>query len=67
PASLVFAAPPQAQDPWFVRMSDYPAVGSALAWERPVKLAAGESVARSYTVWISDGKLTAAEAARLAG
>lgn len=65
PASLVFAAPPQSQDPWFVRAADYPGVGSALAWERPVELAAGQAVTRTFTVWVSDGRLTAAEAAAL--
>jgi predicted dehydrogenase len=66
PASLVFAAPAEAQDPWFVRVADYPAVGSALAWDRPVELAAGESLVRSLTVWIVDAKLSPAEVAELA-
>jgi predicted dehydrogenase len=65
PASLVFAAPLQSKDPWFVRAADYPGVGSALAWERPVDLAAGQAVIRTFTVWISDGRLNAAEAAAL--
>ncbi|WAH99333.1 DUF6807 family protein [Arthrobacter sp. MMS18-M83] len=65
PASLVFAAPDAEQDPWFVRMSDYPAVGSALAWDRPVELAAGESLVRSMSVWIVDAKLSPAEVAKL--
>lgn len=66
-ASLVFAGPAEAPDPWFVRLSGYPGVGSALAWDRPVILAAGESVRRSFSVWIADGILTPAEAAALAG
>ncbi|MGO4856948.1 DUF6807 family protein [Arthrobacter sp. 2MCAF14] len=65
PATLVFATPAEAQDPWFVRMADYPAVGSALAWDRPVKLGAGESLVRSFTVWIVDAKLSPAEVAEL--
>jgi hypothetical protein len=65
PATLVFAAPTEAQDPWFVRMADYPAVGSALAWERPVDLTAGDSVVRTFTVWIVDAKLSPAEVAEL--
>ncbi len=65
PATLVFAAPAEAQDPWFVRMADYPAVGSALAWDTPVELAAGESLVRTFTVWIVDAKLSPAEAAEL--
>lgn len=64
-ATLVFAAPPEAQDPWFVRCAEYPAVGSALAWDRPVELATGKSLSRTHTVWISDGTLTAAEIDRL--
>ncbi|WP_104173338.1 DUF6807 family protein [Arthrobacter sp. Y81] len=66
PASLVFAGPAEAPDPWFVRLSGYPGVGSALAWNRPVKLAAGEAVSRSFTVWIADGTLTPEDAAGLA-
>src|SRR4029453_15018613 len=33
PATLTFAAPAESADPWFVRCSEYPAVGSALAWD----------------------------------
>ena len=66
PASLVFAAPEEAQDPWFVRLSGYPGVGSALAWDRPLNLAAGETVTRSFTVWVADGTLSPEAAARLA-
>lgn len=64
-ASLVFAAPAEAPDPWFVRLTGYPGVGSALAWNRPVDLAAGEAVSRSFTVWIADGTLSPEEAAAL--
>jgi hypothetical protein len=65
-ASLLFAAPAEAPDPWFVRLSGYPGVGSALAWNRPVNLAAGGTLKRSFTVWIADGTLTPEEAAGLA-
>ncbi len=61
PATLVFGAPSESADPWFVRYSDYPAVGSALAWDTAVELAEGESLTRSNTVWISDGTLDVAE------
>ena len=57
PATLVFGAPSESPDPWFVRCSGYPAVGSALAWDTAVELAAGGSLTRSVTVWISDGVL----------
>ena len=60
PATLVFSAPAEAADPWFVRCSGYPAVGSALAWDRPVELAAGESLRRSLSVWMCDGELSPA-------
>jgi predicted dehydrogenase len=60
PATLVFRAPDEAADPWFVRSSGYPAVGSALAWDRPVVLAAGESLRRSLSVWMCDGELSPA-------
>ncbi len=55
PATLVFAAPAESADPWFVRCGEYPAVGSALAWDTAVELAAGKSLTRTNTVWISDG------------
>ncbi|KUM35430.1 DUF6807 family protein [Arthrobacter sp. EpRS71] len=61
PATLVFGAPAESADPWFVRCSDYPAVGSALAWDTAVEVAEGESLTRTTTVWISDGILGAAE------
>jgi hypothetical protein len=61
PATLVFGSPSESEDPWFVRCSDYPAVGSALAWDRAVELAADTSVTRSITVWISDGILDVQE------
>ncbi|MFP3462663.1 DUF6807 family protein [Arthrobacter globiformis] len=65
PATLVFGAPAEAADPWFVRCSGYPAVGSALAWDRPVALAAGESLRRSLSVWVCDGELSPAAVASL--
>ncbi|MDP9906779.1 DUF6807 family protein [Arthrobacter bambusae] len=65
PATVVFAAPAEAPDPWFVRMADYPAVGSALAWDRPVELAAGDSLVRTFTAWIVDAKLSPAVVAEL--
>ncbi|MFJ6535710.1 DUF6807 family protein [Paenarthrobacter sp. NPDC091711] len=61
PATLVFGAPTESEDPWFVRCSDYPAVGSALAWDTAVEVAEGESLTRTNTVWISDGTLDVAE------
>ena len=60
-ATLVFGAPAESPDPWFVRLHQYPAVGSALAWDSPVDVAAGQSLSRTITVWISDGTLTPEE------
>ncbi|MBT2514530.1 DUF6807 family protein [Arthrobacter sp. ISL-30] len=60
-ATLVFAAPVESPDPWFVRSAEYPAVGSALAWDSPVTLAAGESLRRSISVWLCDGELSATD------
>lgn len=66
-ATLVFTAPGEAADPWFVRSSGYPAVGSALAWDKPVALAAGESLRRSLRVWVCDGQLSPAAVESLVG
>jgi hypothetical protein len=49
-------------DPWFVRTRDYPGVGSALAFERPVVLDPGDRLARSLLVAVVDGRLEADEA-----
>lgn len=57
PATLVFGSPSESPDPWFVRCSGYPAVGSALAWDTAVELAEGSTLTRTNTVWISDGTL----------
>jgi predicted dehydrogenase len=67
PASVLFGAPPEAEDPWFVRASEYPGVGSALAWSSPLVVAPDAPVVRTLTVHVSDGTLTAADAERLVG
>ena len=43
PATVVLAGlgSAAAGEPWFVRAREYPAIGSALAWERPVVLEPG--------------------------
>ncbi|MFE6735409.1 DUF6807 family protein [Microbacterium sp. NPDC057650] len=56
-----------AADPWFVRVEDYPGIGSALAWDRAVRLAAGASLTRSFRGLVADGRRDAAEVARLLG
>jgi hypothetical protein len=44
-------------DPWFVRVGDYPGVGSALAYERPIVLDPGAGMSRSLSVTVLDGIL----------
>ncbi|MCF6473509.1 oxidoreductase [Nonomuraea sp. MG754425] len=55
-----------ARDRWFVRARDYVGVGSSLAWDRPLTLPAGESLARHVVVVVADGLLSPATAAGLA-
>jgi len=38
PASVRFTAAPETDDPSFGGVNDYPGVGSALAWDRPLRL-----------------------------
>ncbi|WP_341476396.1 DUF6807 family protein [Arthrobacter glacialis] len=66
PATLVFSAPPEAADPWFVRATDYPAVGSALAGDAAVVLAPGQALTRTITVTLADGIASDAQAAHWA-
>jgi hypothetical protein len=42
-----------------VRVSSYPGLGSALAWDRPLVLAAGETLERAFDVVVVDGRLDA--------
>jgi hypothetical protein len=58
--TLVFTA--DAPDPWFVRVKGYPGVGAALAWDAPV----AAPLARSYTVYVADGRLSTDSVNRLA-
>jgi hypothetical protein len=68
PATIVITAPDAAAagEPWFVRVRDYPGIGSALAWDRPAILAAGAVLSRRFDVAIADGRLSAAETQELA-
>ncbi|WP_449374437.1 DUF6807 domain-containing protein [Arthrobacter psychrolactophilus] len=54
-ATLLFTAPPEAADSWFVRVSEYPAVASALTWDTAITLNPGESVSRTFNVVVADG------------
>lgn len=56
-ATLVFVAPRDATDPWFVRVDGYPGVGQSLAWDAPVIAEPGEPVRRRITVFVADGSL----------
>jgi hypothetical protein len=61
--TLVFA---QADgDPWFVRVEEYPGVGQALAWDRP--LTVETTLTRRVVTAVLDGRLDAAAAAAVAG
>lgn len=42
-------------DRWFVRMAEYPAVGVAFAFDRPLVIAPAGTVERTYSVAIADG------------
>jgi predicted dehydrogenase len=68
PATIVISAPDAAaaREPWFVRVHDYPGLGSALAWDRPVGLAAGSVLRRRFDVAVADGRLSEAETSDLA-
>ncbi|MGR7027037.1 DUF6807 domain-containing protein [Geodermatophilus sp. URMC 62] len=54
-------------DPWFVRVGDYPGIGSQLAPRRPVILAPGRTVTRGFRALVADGAVDDAVAARWAG
>lgn len=45
------------QDPWFVRLDDYPGIGSSLAAERPLRLPPGGSAHRRLRALVADGVL----------
>ena len=57
PFTVVLAAMDAAtrRDPWFVRIDDYPGLGSQLAAERPVQLAPDASTTRSFRALVVDG------------
>ncbi|WP_058750439.1 DUF6807 family protein [Curtobacterium oceanosedimentum] len=42
------------RDPWFVRVAEYPAVGSALAWDAPTVVTPDEPLVRSFRATVSD-------------
>jgi predicted dehydrogenase len=68
PATVVIAATSAAEagEPWFVRVHEYPGIGSALAWDRPAVLPPGAVLHRRFDAAIADGRLTEGEARALA-
>ena len=66
--TLVFAPADEdtGADPWFVRVSDYPGVGSQLAARAPLVLAPGAALTRGLRTLVADGLLDDAAAARWA-
>lgn len=68
PATVVVAGATAAAagEPWFVRVSDYPGIGSALAWDQPVTLTTGEVLSRHFNFAVADGRLSEAEVTVLA-
>ncbi|MGW8482064.1 DUF6807 family protein [Microbacterium sp. NPDC055903] len=56
-----------ALDPWFVRVAGYPGIGSSLAWDSSVHVAAGQSLTLSFRGLIADGRLSDAEIEALLG
>ncbi|MEO3871685.1 DUF6807 family protein [Nonomuraea sp. B12E4] len=51
-------------DPWFVRVAEYPGVGQALAWDRPLILE--DTLTRRVVTVVADGRLDAESASVLA-
>ncbi|BCL31514.1 PmoA family protein [Streptomyces aurantiacus] len=65
--TLVFAGATDRtrRDPWFVRTTEYPGVGSSLAHEERLPVPAGETVVRRVVTVVADGRLDRGEAAAL--
>ena len=59
PATVVVTAADavRSAEPWFVRVSDYPGLGSALAWDSPLALAQGQTLDRRFDLVVADGRL----------
>ncbi len=66
PATVIVASADATShaEPWFVRVSDYPGLGSALAWDRALTLAPGQSLERRFDIWVADGRLDSDAVAR---
>ena len=66
PATVIVASADATShaEPWFVRVSDYPGLGSALIWDRALTLAPGQSLERRFDIWVADGRLDSDAVAR---
>ncbi|MCP3766151.1 MULTISPECIES: PmoA family protein [Streptomyces] len=65
--TLVFAGATAAtrRDPWFVRATEYPGVGSSLAHDARLPVPPGETVVRRVVTVVADGRLGRDDAAAL--
>lgn len=65
--TLVFAGATEQTrwDPWFVRTGEYPGVGSSLAYDQRVPIAAGDTLVRRVVTVVADGRLDRDGAAAL--
>jgi hypothetical protein len=65
--TLVFAGATEQtrRDPWFVRTTEYPGVGSSLAHDERLPIAAGDTVVRRIVTVVADGRLDRGETAAL--
>lgn len=59
PATLVLRHGGPSADPWFVRVSGYPGVGLAPAWDAPVTTGPEAPLERAVHVLVVDGRLDA--------
>ncbi|WP_406099835.1 PmoA family protein [Streptomyces canus] len=65
--TLVFAGATDRtrRDPWFVRVGEYPGVGSSLAYDSRLPIPPGETVVRRIVTVVADGRLPRLEVAAL--
>jgi hypothetical protein len=52
-------------DPWFLRVADYPGVGTSFAWDTPRRLEPDAALERTLRVAVADGPRDAAELRQL--
>ncbi|MGI5374472.1 PmoA family protein [Streptomyces sp. CA-251387] len=65
--TLIFAGATEQtrRDPWFVRATEYPGVGSSLASEDRLPIPPGETAVRRIVTVVADGRVSRLEAASL--